>query len=123
MSVNTVRVHDLVKGEVDPGGATVVLVDRIWPRGVRKESLAHDDWAKDAAPSSDLRKTLHAGDLDFDEFAERYRAELDDDPGSQEVDRLAQIAAKGKLLLAYASRNTEENHAQILAEVIADRNR
>lgn len=76
MSVSCFRVHDLVSGDADPGDAHVVLVDRLWPRGVRKDALRHDDWCSGAAPSTELRKEFHSGDLDFDGFAERYRAEL-----------------------------------------------
>lgn len=121
MSVDTVRVHDLVHGDVDPGDATVALVDRLWPRGVRKDALGHDEWPKDAAPSPDLRKAFHSGELDFREFSDRYRAELESDPASAEVDRLAEIASSGTLLLAYAAKNTEENHALVLADVVAQR--
>src|SRR5699024_9425022 len=51
MSISCLRVHDLVSGDADPGDARVVLVDRLWPRGVSKKFFAHDEWCKDAAPS------------------------------------------------------------------------
>lgn len=118
MTVNCHRVHDLVSGDSDAGSATVALVDRLWPRGVSKESFRHDEWCKDAAPSSDLRKEFHSGDLDFDEFAERYRAELSSGDAARAVDHLSALASDGDLVLAYAAKDTEQNHALVLAEVV-----
>lgn len=118
MSVNCVRVHDLVSGEADPAGAHVVLVDRLWPRGVRKDSLGHDEWCRDVAPSADLRRGFHRGELDFEHFAEKYREELSRDPAAGEVGRLATLAARDDLVLAYAARDTEHNHAHVLADEI-----
>lgn len=118
--MNCLRVHDLVSGDADAGNATVVLVDRLWPRGVSKESFRHDEWCKDAAPSSDLRKEFHSGDLEFDEFAERYRAELSRGEAADAVDHLSDLASDGDLVLAYAAKDTEQNHALVLAEVVRD---
>ncbi|MCD2263767.1 DUF488 family protein [Dietzia aurantiaca] len=118
MAVTCIRVHDLVSGEADPGGASVVLVDRLWPRGVRKDAFAHDEWCKDAAPSPELRTEFHGGDLDFAEFSERYRAELDSGEGAEAVDHLAGLAADPGVVLAYAAKDTEHNHALVLAEVV-----
>lgn len=120
MSVSCLRVHDLVSGDADPGDARVVLVDRLWPRGVSKESLAHDEWCKDAAPSSDLREEFHSGDLDFDEFSERYRAELSRGAAADALEHLASVAGDGPLVLAYAARDTEQNHALVLADAVRD---
>jgi uncharacterized protein YeaO (DUF488 family) len=121
MSVRCLRVHDLVSGEVDPAGAHVVLVDRLWPRGVRKESFDHNEWCKDVAPSPDLRRDFHHGDLDFDEFAQRYRHELTRSPAAEEVARLAALATGSGLVLAYAARDRERNHALVLADAIKTR--
>lgn len=118
MSVSCVRVHDLVSGEVDPGDAHVALVDRLWPRGVSKESFPHDEWCRDAAPSADLRKEFHGGGLDFADFAARYRDELSGGPAADALDHLADVSRDRDLVLAYASRDTENNHAQVLAEVL-----
>lgn len=118
MSVSCLRVHDLVSGEADPAGGHVVLVDRLWPRGVRKDSLDHDEWCRDVAPSADLRREFHRGELDFEHFAERYREELSREPAAGEVGRLATLAARGDLVLAYAARDTGHNHALVLADEI-----
>ncbi len=118
MSVECMRVHDLVSGGSDPGAAHVVLVDRLWPRGVRKDAFRHDEWCKDAAPSAELRREFHGGGLDFDEFATRYRAELDRGEAAAAVEHLATLAADGGLVLAYAAKNTEQNHALVLADAV-----
>lgn len=118
MSVECMRVHDLVSGGSDPGAAHVVLVDRLWPRGVRKDTFRHDEWCKDAAPSAELRKEFHGGGLDFDEFAERYLAELDRGDAARAVEHLANLAADGGVVLAYAAKDTERNHALVLADAV-----
>lgn len=118
MSVKCMRVHDLVTGEADPGDAHVVLVDRLWPRGVRKDSFRHEEWCKDAAPSSELRREFHGGEIGFDEFAKRYRAELDRGDPAGAVDHLAELAAGPGVVLAYAAKDTERNHALVLADAV-----
>lgn len=57
-----------------------VLADRLWPRGIKKENLELDDWAKDFAPSTDLRKTYHSGELSYEEFSKKYEQELKNNP-------------------------------------------
>lgn len=118
MSVSCLRVHDLVSGRADPGDAYVVLVDRLWPRGVRKDAFRHDEWCRDVAPSDGLRREFHGGDVGFDAFVERYRAELSRPPAVAAVRRLATRAADEDVVLAYASRDTERNHARVLADVV-----
>lgn len=118
MSVKCMRVHDLVSGEADPGEAHVVLVDRLWPRGVRKDAFEHEEWCRDAAPSPGLREDFHGGRLDFDEFARRYRAELDRGDAAAAVDHLAELAADSGVVLAYAAKDTERNHALVLADAV-----
>lgn len=120
MGIRCVRVHDLVSGEADPGGARVVLVDRLWPRGVRKEALAHDEWCRDVAPSDELRKDFHSGGVDFAHFSQRYRAELRREPAATALAHLADLAAEGDLVLAYAAKDTEHNQARILARILEE---
>ena len=81
MSVVVARVYDAGAA----GGGHRVLVDRLWPRGVARAALAHDEWAKDLAPSDALRRWYGHDPARFAEFARRYRAELDapgDPPGA-----------------------------------------
>jgi uncharacterized protein YeaO (DUF488 family) len=113
MRLQVKRVYE----SAEPGDGFRVLVDRLWPRGVSKERAALGEWAKQVAPSTELRQWFHAHPGEFDEFARRYRAEL---AGNPEVDRLReQLAAHPVSTLLYAVADTEHNHARILAEVLA----
>ena len=110
----TKRVYD--SPERDDGYR--VLVDRLWPRGVKKQDLAHDEWLKTVAPSGSLRRWFGHDPDRFAAFAERYRHELE---GNEEVEHLAEIAAEQPLTLLYAAKDREHNHAIVLAEVLSDR--
>lgn len=91
-----------------------VLVDRLWPRGIKKEALVYDEWCKTLAPSAELRKAYHGEVIDFATFCQHYREEL-----AQHRDeglRLVDIAGKQGLTLIYAATNTSQNHALVLAD-------
>lgn len=98
-----------------------VLVDRLWPRGVSKEDAAIDLWAKDTAPSPELRKAWHAAsDDDWDTYADRYRAELDGET-AQALDELAAEVKKRKTVtLVYAAHDEEHNHAVVLEQALRE---
>ncbi|MFO7582860.1 DUF488 domain-containing protein [Guyparkeria sp.] len=95
-----------------------VLVDRLWPRGVKKQDLHHDEWLKHVAPSGALRRWFGHDPERFTEFERRYRRELE---GSAELDHLVQIAEGQPVTLLYAARDSEHNHARVLAEVVRER--
>ncbi len=78
-----------------------VLVDRLWPRNLRKENL-HAQWLREVAPSDDLRKALHQGEVDFAGFTQRYQRELAAHP--EYWYPLLDLAGKGPLTLLYAAR-------------------
>lgn len=107
-----------------PDDGTRVLVDRLWPRGLRKDAAAFDHWCRDIAPSTGLRKWFHHDPARFDEFAARYRAELD---GPEQAERLVALRRlsrkKGGLTLLTATKAVEGSHAAVLADVIAARRR
>ena len=91
-----------------------VLVDRLWPRGMAKADIAMDEWLKDAAPSTELRR-WYGHDVDrFDEFARRYRAELRRPPASAAMDRLIDLARSGTITLLTATRDVEHSGARVL---------
>ncbi len=101
----------------DEGGAGHrVLVDRLWPRGVRKDDLALDEWAKDVAPSAELRRWYGHVPERFDEFAERYRAELGQSPAAEVVARLRSAARHERVLLLTATRDVERSGARVLLD-------
>ncbi len=106
----------------DPGrrpGEHRVLVDRLWPRGVQKASLDFDEWAKDAAPSAELRRWYGHAPERFSEFARRYRAELDCEPGAPIVERLrGRARGRGRLVLLTATRDVERSGAAVLRDVL-----
>jgi uncharacterized protein YeaO (DUF488 family) len=95
-----------------------ILVDRLWPRGCRKDSLALDAWARELAPSTELRKAFHQHPERFAEFRQRYREELAAHP--EHWWGLLERARKGTLTLLYAARDEQSNNAQVLAEFLEE---
>lgn len=94
-----------------------VMVDRLWPRGVRKEELHADLWAKDLAPSDDLRRWYHADpEARWPLFRDRYCDQLHNSPKVHEF--LRSIAAKPVVTLLYAAKNPVQNHALVLQEFL-----
>lgn len=93
-----------------------ILVDRLWPRGIKKENAEIDTWLKEVAPSSELRKWFHGGEGNFTEFRKKYLAELKQNPALKELKAL--IKEKKKVTLLYGAKNEEENHAIILATLL-----
>lgn len=90
-----------------------VLIDRLWPRGMRREALALDEWLSAVAPSTALRRIFHRDPQRFSDFAEAYRAELAAHPEHWQA--LLVAAGKGRLTLLYAARDEQQNHARVLA--------
>lgn len=95
-----------------------ILVDRLWPRGLRKTAAAIDHWFKTIAPSDELRRWFGHDPDRFAEFRRRYRAELDANTAAV-AELLALARQHDTLTLLYAARNTEHNHALVLAEYLA----
>ena len=96
-----------------------VLIDRIWPRGVSKEEARLDEWTRELAPSSELRRWFGHDPDKFTEFRRRYRAEL---AGHEEkVRELRRRARRDNLTLVYSARDTEHNDAVVLAELLGRR--
>jgi len=104
------RVYD----DADPADGYRILVDRLWPRGVRKDAAVLDEWMKDVAPSPDLRTWFGHRPERFAEFVERYRAEL---AGSSALAVLRERCAEhGVVTLVHAAKDPEHNHVRVLAE-------
>jgi uncharacterized protein YeaO (DUF488 family) len=93
-----------------------VLVDRLWPRGLRKEAAALDEWARDAAPSAELRRWYGHDRSKFDQFARRYREELTRPPASDAVARLRSLAREWHITLLTATRDVEHSGARVLRD-------
>jgi uncharacterized protein YeaO (DUF488 family) len=108
-------------GEHSTDGGLRVLVDRLWPRGVRREALALDAWMKEVAPSEELRRWFGHDPARWKEFAARYRAELRRQPAAELVDQLVHQAKHGPLTLVYGAKDEEHNQAVVLRDVIEHR--
>ncbi len=113
-SISIRRVYD----PPGPNEGYRVLVDRLWPRGVKKEDLHHDEWLEQVAPSAALRRWFGHDPERFDEFERRYRRELED---NADLDRLVAIAEDRPLTLLCAARDTEHNQARVLERLIRER--
>ncbi|MBX5481205.1 MAG: DUF488 domain-containing protein [Myxococcaceae bacterium] len=95
------------------------LVERLWPRGVKKEALAMDGWAKEVAPSTELRKWFGHRPERWEEFRRRYRAELDANPDAWTP--LLEDARRGTLTLLYSARDEAHNGALVLRDYLSER--
>ncbi|WP_460858712.1 DUF488 domain-containing protein [Nocardiopsis coralliicola] len=116
--ITLMRVYE-AEGDAPPTRGKVFLVDRLWPRGVRKDALHYDGWPKGATPSPDLRSWFHADpDARWEEFARRYRQEL-----LQEADALQPMLdalSEGPITLLFAAKDTRHTHAKVLRDVLAE---
>ncbi len=116
--VEVVRVYD---GTGRAPGQYRVLVDRLWPRGLTKSAIDFDEWPKEVAPSTDLRRWYGHAPERFAEFSRRYRDELAAPPAAAVVARLRDISAGRHLVLLTATRDVEHSGARVLQAVIAGR--
>jgi uncharacterized protein YeaO (DUF488 family) len=98
-----------------------VLVDRLWPRGIAKQDAALDEWAKDLAPGTDLRRWYGHDPARFEEFARRYRDELRRDPAAAALARLRGRAQQQTVVLVTATRDIEHSGARVLRAVLTDK--
>jgi uncharacterized protein YeaO (DUF488 family) len=108
------RVYD----EPEPRDGARVLVDRLWPRGLRKDAAHLDEWAKDVAPSTELRKWYAHDPAKFAEFCRRYTAELATGAPRAALDQLAARAAAGPVTLLTATRDAAHSEAAVLAGLL-----
>lgn len=101
----------------DPGDGYRILVDRLWPRGVSKEKAKLDEWAKDLAPSSELRKWFGHKPERFAEFRECYLEELRvESTKEMKLAELATLALSQEVTLLYGAKDPIHNHAHVLRE-------
>jgi uncharacterized protein YeaO (DUF488 family) len=112
--VRVKRIYD----QADAGDGYRVLIDHVWPRGVSHERARLDDWARELAPSDELRRWFAHDPARFDEFRARYRSEL-----AAQRDRLRELARRardGPITILFAARDREHNNAVVLAELLRD---
>ncbi|MGW0996089.1 DUF488 domain-containing protein [Streptomyces sp. NPDC002520] len=114
MSVRVRRIYD----PPEPDDGLRVLVDRLWPRGMTKKEAKFDEWPKGLTPSTELRRWYHGNKGSFDEFRDRYEAELQEPEAAELLDGLRRSARKGPVTLLTASRTPETSHAAVLTELL-----
>jgi uncharacterized protein YeaO (DUF488 family) len=104
-----------------PDDGQRVLVDRLWPRGLSKERARFDDWCKEIAPSTELRRWYGHDPDRYAEFARRYRAELGDPVRVAALANLRKLAGHGQLTLLTATKRSDISEAAVLADLLARR--
>ncbi|MEE1788228.1 DUF488 family protein [Streptomyces sp. SP17BM10] len=109
--------------ESSPQDGRRVLVDRVWPRGVKKEDAHLDEWLRDVAPSTELRRWYGHEPSRFTEFRRRYLAELRDAEHREAAGHLRDLAAGGGLTLLTATKDVDHSQAAVLAEWLGDSKR
>lgn len=101
----------------EPSDGFRVLVDKLWPRGIRKENLPYDLWAKDVPPSTPLRQWFHVDpDAHWADFKKRYLQELEASPAAREF--AERLEGEKVVTLLYASKSPTQNHALVLQQFL-----
>ncbi|MTJ81315.1 MAG: DUF488 domain-containing protein [Telmatospirillum sp.] len=114
--MNDIRIKRVYDPPVPDDGARI-LVDRLWPRGLGRDSAALTLWLQDVAPSAALRRWFGHDPGRWEEFRDRYRRELESNASA--VGRLAAFLRDGPVTLLFAARDERHNHARVLAEFMA----
>jgi uncharacterized protein YeaO (DUF488 family) len=118
MAAHDIRIKRIYDAPARDDGARV-LVDRLWPRGIKKEDAALTVWLKDVAPSNELRKWFGHEPARWAEFKKRYDRELNGNGAA--LAELVALAKRGRVTLLYGAKDTEHNQAVALAEFLKSR--
>ncbi|HUX85764.1 MAG TPA: DUF488 domain-containing protein [Chloroflexota bacterium] len=110
--IQSKRVYD----RYEPSDGMRILVERLWPRGIRKDTLQYDQWLKDVAPSAELRRWFAHDPTKWDEFRRRYCTELGVKPTIWQP--ILEAGQRGTVTLLYSARDTEHNNARALKEYL-----
>ncbi len=110
--IKTKRIYD----PASPQDGRRILIDRLWPRGIKKEEAKIDEWLRDIAPSTELRKWFSHDPEKWQEFRRRYKRELMNK--SELVQSVKATAKKGTITLLFAAKDTEHVNAAVLKEVL-----
>ena len=114
LDVRIKRIYD----SPEAGDGYRALIDHVWPRSVSRERAKLDEWARELAPSDDLRKWFDHRPERFDQFRARYREELAGH--ADQIEALRARASTGPLTILYAARDRAHNNAVVLAELLRD---
>ena len=119
MAPHRIEVQRIYEENKSPGYR--VLVDRLWPRGIRKDEADFDEWCKDVAPSTELRRWYGHAPERFDAFVRRYRDELKRPPASDALAHLRDVARRRRLVLLTATRDVDRSAAHVLQQSLRRR--
>ena len=114
LDVGSKRIYD----PPDDGDGYRILIDHMWPRGVSRDRACLDEWARELAPSAQLRKWFDHRPARFSEFRARYRDELMAD--ADRIDELRRRATDSRLTILYAARDREHNNAVVVTELLRE---
>lgn len=110
------RVYD----PIDAEDGMRILVDRLWPRGISREQAQIDEWYREIAPSTELRKWFNHWEDLWEEFRQRYKAELAQEPRKTLVKKLHSLSQQGNITLLYSAKDPQHNNAVVLLEVLKE---
>jgi uncharacterized protein YeaO (DUF488 family) len=123
MSKNIAPDHIKLKRAYEPRGSddgTRILIDRLWPRGVKKANAAIDEWMKEIAPSTELRKWFGHDPERWPEFRRRYKSEIRQH--AEQFDRLRHLAQRGRVTLVFSAHDEAHNDAVVLKDLLLGHN-
>lgn len=115
--VQVKRIYD----DAESSDGQRILVDRVWPRGLSKDRAELDEWCKDVAPSTELRRWYGHDPDKFNEFARKYRAELHDDERAEALKDLRERARSSTLTLLTASKESDISQAAVLRDLLSQK--
>jgi uncharacterized protein YeaO (DUF488 family) len=105
--------------EASPGDGKRIYVDRLWPRGLKKEHAKMDEWLKEIAPSDSLRKWFAHDPSKYEEFKKRYTRELESK--SEVLEKIKKEGKRGTVTLLFSAKDTEHNNATVLKAIVSRR--
>jgi uncharacterized protein YeaO (DUF488 family) len=95
-----------------------ILIDRVWPRGLTSEAAAVDEWLKELAPSTELRKWFSHDPEKWEEFRRRYTEELSSPEKMEVLERIARTASSANVTILFGSKETRYNNARVIEELL-----
>ena len=119
-AAGSISIRRVYAADGGPDEGTQILVDRLWPRGVRKDQLRADEWLRELGPSDELRKWFAHDPDRWAEFQRRYRPELRQARQQELLRHLAELAEHGPVTLLYSARDEEHNQAVVLRAVLQE---